>query len=153
MTLNDLLSPQCVAFDIRARDKRSAIEAVASAAARQLDLPPKEVLDAVLAREAKGSTGFGGGVAIPHGRIEGLGRVVGYFARLASPVDFDSVDGVPVDLVFLLLAPESATAAHLKALARVSRLFRDAELRASLRKANSPDALFVLADAARIRAA
>lgn len=153
MKLQDVLSPGCVAFDVRAKDKQSAIEAVVSAASRQFNLPSREILDAVVGREAKGSTGFGGGFAIPHGRVAGLGRVCGYFARLARPVDFDAIDGAPVDLVFLLLAPEGATAAHLKALARISRLFRDAEFRGSVRQATSTEALFALADAVRIRAA
>ena len=119
------------------------------AAAAAFNLPGEDVLAAVETREAQGSTGFGGGVAIPHGKIAGLGAVTGYFARLAAPIDYDAVDGAPVDLFFLLLAPEHAVAAHLKALAKVSRLLRDAELCAALRKAESGDAVYAIAEGAR----
>ena len=95
-------------------------------------------------RERIGSTGFGGGVAIPHGKLEGLSRVTGVFARLTQPIDFASVDGVKVDLVFMLLSPPGAGAEHLKALARVSRRLRDREFIAKLRGAGSQDALYAL---------
>ena len=92
------------------------------------------------------STGFGGGTAIPHAKIEGLNAVFGYFARLETPLDFQSIDDLPVDLVFLLLSPPDAGAEHLKALASVSRRLRDRNFAAKLRGAGSPDALFALLD-------
>jgi PTS system nitrogen regulatory IIA component len=104
----------------------------------------KTIASAVNEREKLGSTGFGGGAAIPHGRIEGLTAVFGMFARLETPIDFQAVDGIPVDLVFLLLSPPDAGADHLKALASVSRAFRDRQILAKLRGARSKDALFAL---------
>ena len=99
----------------------------------------------MLEREQLGSTGVGKGVAIPHGKIEGLSSVVGVLARLEAPVDFDAVDDQPVDIAFLLLAPANATAAHLKALAKVSRLLRDDDAREALRGAETAEALFAIA--------
>ena len=153
LALRELLHPSCVSPRIVAATKAEALERLASDAARALDLPAADILGAVLAREAQGSTGFGGGVAIPHGKLGGLGAVTGYFARLDKPVDFDAVDREPVDLLFLLLAPENAVAAHLMALAKVSRLFRDADLCAALRQAKTAEALYAIAEGARDRAA
>ena len=102
------------------------------------------VLAALTERERLGSTGLGAGVALPHGRVEGLTRVHGAFARLASPVDFEAVDGQPVDLVFMLLSPPDAGAEHLKALAAASRALRDRERVEKLRGARSRDAMLAL---------
>lgn len=153
LALRELLHPSCVFPRIVAASKREVLERLADLAGAAFDLPAADILAAILAREAEGSTGFGGGVAIPHGKIAGLGAVTGYFARLEKPVEYDAVDGEPVDLLFLLLAPENAVAAHLMALAKVSRLFRDAELRAALRQAKTAEAMFAIAEGARDRAA
>jgi PTS system nitrogen regulatory IIA component len=142
--LSDILSDKAVDAGLVAANKKALFQQLAAAAARLAGVSAKAIAAGVTAREKIGSTGFGGGVAIPHARIEGLQGLFGYFARLAAPVDFQSVDGLPVDLVFLLLSPPDAGADHLKALARVSRVFRDPQVGAKLRGARSKDALFAL---------
>lgn len=127
-----------------ASNKKALFQQLAIAAGRRLAIDAKTIASSLNEREKVGSTGFGGGVAIPHGRIEGLDRVFGYFARLNSPIDYQSVDNLPVDLVFLLLSPPDAGADHLKALARVSRALRDRTTLAKLRGARSRDAIFAL---------
>lgn len=112
---------------------------------------PRIIVDLLSAREKLGSTGFGGGVAIPHAKLEGLTQVVGAFVRLAQPIDFQAVDDLPVDLVFMLLSPPNAGAVHLKALARVSRRLRDEAFLQKLRGAGSPDALYALFTADEVR--
>lgn len=153
MLLNKILPPNCVSANLVATSKRGAFESLSRAAAGELGVPAADILAAIRQREDEGTTGFGGGVGIPHGRLANIGQVSGYLARLSAPIDYDAIDDEPVDLLFLLLAPEQATAAHLKALAQVSRLFRDAELRAALRRATSADALYALANGARVEAA
>jgi PTS system nitrogen regulatory IIA component len=117
---------------------------LALAAGRRTGLDPKRIAASLAEREKIGSTGYGGGVAVPHGRIDGLDKVFGYFARLAAPVDYQAVDGMPVDLVVLLLSPPDAGAGHLKALAGVSRMLRDRQAVAKLRGARSKDAIVAL---------
>ncbi|SNT68363.1 PTS sugar transporter subunit IIA [Amphiplicatus metriothermophilus] len=154
MGLDELLSADGVLFNLKARCKREALGLLAEKAAALTGASADAVRATLLEREQLGSTGVGAGVAIPHGKIEGLSRVVGVLARLETPIDFDSVDDQPVDLIFLLLAPANATAAHLKALAKVSRLLRDEHVRATLRGAQTAEALFAVAiDAARPHAA
>lgn len=147
MGLEDLLSPQGVIHNLRAKCKRDVLQALADKAGAIVGRPASDILATLMEREQLGSTGVGDGVALPHGKIEGLGKIVGVLARLETPVSFDAVDDQPVDLVFMLLAPANATAAHLKALAKVSRLFRDAEAREALRGADSAEALFAIATA------
>jgi len=142
--LSDILSIQAIDADLVVANKKGLLQQLASAASKQLGLPAKEIVAALNAREKVGSTGFGAGTAIPHGKIDGLTKVFGYFARLTPPIDFQAVDGLPVDLVFLLLSPTDAGADHLKALASVSRVFRDRQVVAKLRGARSRDALFAL---------
>ena len=142
--LSDILSDRAIDADLVAANKKALFQQLGAAAAKLTGLPAKEIVASLNAREKIGSTGFGGGVAIPHARLEGLKGVFGYFARLETPVDFQSIDNMPVDLVFLLLSPPDAGADHLKALARISRAFRDAETVAKLRGARSRDALFAL---------
>ena len=125
-------------------NKKALFQQLAIAAGRRLGIDAKTIAASLTQREKVGSTGFGGGAAIPHGRIEGLAGVFGYFARLSAPVEYQSVDGMPVDLVFLLLSPPDAGADHLKALAGVSRALRDRETLAKLRGARSRDAIFAL---------
>ena len=142
--LSDILTVDCVDADMHAANKKALFQQMAAAAARRTGLGVKAIAGALTEREKLGSTGFGGGVAIPHGKIEGLGHVFGSFARLSPPIDFQSVDDMPVDLVFMILSPPDAGADHLKALARVSRILRDRETLAKLRGARSPDAMFAL---------
>lgn len=154
MGLENLLSAEAVLPDLRARCKREALSHLAHHAATLLGASAEEIRDTLMQREKLGSTGVGKGVAIPHGKINGLAQVTGILARLEKPVDFDAVDNEPVDLIFLLLAPANATAAHLKALAKVSRLLRDDEVREALRGARTAEALFAIAiDAGRPHAA
>lgn len=142
--LSDLLRPEAVVTDLGAPSKKALLHHLGNLLAPQLGLDPRLVAERVADRERLGSTGFGHGVAIPHARIDGLTHVAGAFARLAQPVDYQAIDDLPVDLVFLLLSPTDAGAEHLKALARVSRAMRDARLLAKLRGAGSRDALYAL---------
>lgn len=145
MGLDDLLSPEGVIHNLKAKCKREALHALAEKASHLVDKPASDIMATLLEREQLGSTGVGDGVAIPHGKIADLSKITGLLARLEKPVSFDSLDDQPVDLIFMLLAPENATAAHLKALARVSRLLKDHDARSSLRGADSAEALFAIA--------
>ena len=142
--LGDLLAPEAVQASLTAPNKKALFQQLAQLAAKIAGCDPKLVLDRLVERERLGSTGFGGGVAIPHGKIDGLDHVVGLFARLAQPIEFAAVDDMPVDLVFLLLSPPDAGVEHLKALARVSRKLRDRAFVEKLRGAGSDDALYAL---------
>ena len=142
--VSDILSIDAGEADLNAANKKALFQQLAAIAARLTGLPAKQIVSSVNEREKLGSTGFGGGAAIPHGKIEGLDHVFGVFARLETPIDFQAIDGIPVDLVFLLLSPPDAGADHLKALASVSRAFRDRQVVAKLRGARSKDALFAL---------
>lgn len=142
--LSDLLRPETVVTDFGAANKKALCQAMAGLVAPRLGLDPRLVADRMADRERLGSTGFGHGVAIPHARVDGLAQITGAFARLAQPIDYQAVDSLPVDLVFLLLSPVDAGAEHLKALARVSRTLRDARFLAKLRGAGSRDALYAL---------
>jgi PTS system nitrogen regulatory IIA component len=149
--LSEILSIHAVDADLVAANKKALIQQLGAAAGRLSGVPAKQIVACLNAREKVGSTGFGAGTAIPHGKIEGLPRVFGYFARLSQPVDFQAIDGMPVDLVFLLLSPPDAGADHLKSLAMVSRVFRDRQTLAKLRGARSKDALFALLAGAEAR--
>jgi PTS system nitrogen regulatory IIA component len=142
--LSDLISPDTALTAVSAPNKKALFQQLAQTAAAQTGLDARLIVERLLDRERLGSTGFGGGVAIPHGKMEGLSHVVGLVARLATPIDFQAIDGMPVDLVFLLLSPPDAGVEHLKALARVSRKLRDRAFVAKLRGAGSPDALYAL---------
>lgn len=144
MEIHDLLSTDGVIANLKANGKKQALQELASRAARITGLHERQIFDTLLERERLGTTGVGNGIAIPHGRLGGLNRLHGVFARMERPIDFDSIDEMPVDLVFLLLAPESAGADHLKALAKVSRLLRDKTICEKLRSADSADAIFAL---------
>lgn len=149
--LHDLLSPDAVLERVAVGTRKALFQQLASAAASAYALDPADVATAVAAREKLGSTGFGGGVATPHGKLAGLTRVCGVFARLAHPLDFDAVDDLPVDIVFMLLSPTDAGADHLKALARISRALRDKVLVEKLRGAGSRDALIALLGVGEVR--
>jgi PTS system nitrogen regulatory IIA component len=140
----DLLSHEAVVHDLGAPSKKALFQTLANLCERRLHLDARQVGERLGEREKLGSTGFGAGVAIPHGKIDGLDRVVGLFAKLAQPIEFAAIDGAPVDLVFLLLSPPQAGVDHLKALARVSRKLRDRPFVAKLRGAGSADALYAL---------
>jgi len=149
MEIEDLITPAGVIPKLRATGKKHALQELAKRAAEVTGLHERAIFDVLLERERLGSTGVGNGIAIPHGKLAELQKLHGVFARLDSPIDFDSVDDQPVDLVFLLLAPEAAGADHLKALARVSRLLRDRTVCEKLRGANSADAIYALLTEAR----
>lgn len=142
--LSDLLVPEAVLAGVTAANKKALFQQLGAAAARAYGVDAKLATERLAEREKLGSTGFGGGIAIPHGKLDGLPHVVAVFARLEQPVDFAAVDDLPVDLVFMLLSPTTAGAEHLKALASVSRRLRDRNFAAKLRGAGSTDALFAL---------
>jgi PTS system nitrogen regulatory IIA component len=142
--LSDILTGACVDAGLTVANKKALFQQLGMAAARQTGLPAKDIVAALSEREKLGSTGFGYGIAIPHGKVEGLSHIFGYFARLTTPIEFQSVDTMPVDLVFMILSPPDAGAEHLKALARVSRALRDRSTLAKLRGARSRDAMFAL---------
>lgn len=144
MEITDLVTPQSIVADLKVSSKKQAIHDLARKAADLTGEHERAIFDVLMERERLGTTGVGGGIAIPHGKLAGLNRLYGVFARLSDPVDFSSIDEQPVDLVFLLLAPETAGADHLKALARVSRLLRDKSTCEKLRGAQSADAIFAL---------
>ena len=144
MNIADLITPQSVIASFRVSSKKQALQELAKKAASLVGQPEKLVFDVLSERERLGTTGVGLGIAIPHGKLPGLERMTGLFARLDKPVDFEAIDNQPVDLVFLMLAPEDAGADHLKALARVSRLLRDRAVCAKLRGTDDADALYAL---------
>ena len=144
MEIEYLLSADKVLGDFRASSKKQTLQTLSRKLAGSAGLDPRLVFDLLLAREKLGSTGVGKGVAIPHARVPGLSDITGLFARLTSPIDFDSVDAQPVDIVFMLLAPEDAGADHLKALARVSRLLRDEATLKKLRMTSDNNALYAM---------
>lgn len=139
-----ILDLEAVRARLPATSKKMLFQQLAGMAATSVSGDPAAILECLTVRERNGVTAYGAGTAIPHCRHAGLARVRGFFARLAEPIDYGAVDGVPVDLVFLLLSPRDAGPDHLKALAAVSRLLRDAEVAAKLRGARSSDALFAL---------
>jgi PTS system nitrogen regulatory IIA component len=144
MDLSDLISPEAVVGAMKANSKKQAIQAIAEKAAQLTGLEEREVFDTLLQREKLGSTGVGGGIAIPHGKLAGLDRIFGLFARLPKPIDFEALDDQPVDLIFLLLAPEGAGADHLKALARIARHLREPGVAGKLRASADKAALYAV---------
>ena len=144
MEIIDLLSPEAVIPILKAAGKKQLLQELAHHAARLTQIPERRIFETLIERERLGSTGMGQGIAIPHGRIAGLPKISGVFARLETPVAYEAVDDQPVDLVFLLLAPEGAGADHLKALARVSRLLRNQAACEKLRAATKPEVLYAL---------
>lgn len=144
MELSEIIGVDAVRAPLRATSKKRLLQDLADMAEAIHDLPTATVYRALMDREALGPTGVGRGVAIPHARFPGVSRVIGLFARLEKPVDFESIDRQPVDLVFALLAPESAGAEHLKALARVSRTLRSEAVCAKLRSTFDTSALYAI---------
>lgn len=141
---HELLAADAVIDGMAVTSKKGLFQLLSREMARRCDLSASDVVDALNQREKMGSTGFGGGVAIPHGRIDGLNHVTGLFCRLSQPVAYDAVDNLPVDLIFVLLSPKQASVSHLKALAQVSRAFRNRQFVDNLRGAMSVDALYAL---------
>ncbi len=140
----ELITPASIIANLRAGNKKQALQELARKAAELTGQHERMIFDVLLERERLGTTGVGQGIAIPHGKLSSLGRVYGIFARLERAIDFDAIDEQPVDLMFLLLAPEQAGADHLKALARVSRLLRDNSVCEKLRGSTSADAIYAL---------
>lgn len=140
----ELLSAGAVSAGLNVTSVKSLFQHFAATAEREYGLDPAMVVERLTERERLGSTGFGGGVAIPHGKVDGLTQVVGLFAHLAAPIDAKAVDDMPVDLVFCLLSPPDAGSEHLKALAQVSRWLRDRAFVAKLRGAGSADSMYAL---------
>jgi PTS system nitrogen regulatory IIA component len=144
MPLTDLVALNAILPNLKVNGKKQALSELAAKAAELTGQSDRAILENLLQREKLGSTGVGNGVAIPHGKLSKLGNVFGLFARLERPIDFEALDGQPVDLIFLLLAPEGAGADHLKALARVARLLRDPEVARKLRASNGAEAIYAV---------
>ena len=141
MQLSEFLDFDAIKTRLPGGNKRSLLQQLGQIAAQRLGVDPAAILASLTEREQLGSTGLGQGVAIPHGKLDGLTGIYGLFARLAEPVDYKAIDGRPVDLVFLLLSPPDAGAEHLKALAAVSRVTRHGPTLDKMRGARSRDAL------------
>lgn len=144
MDLGDLVKPDAVVPALKANSKKQALQTLAEKAATLTGREEREIFETLIEREKLGSTGVGGGIAIPHGKLAGLDEIFGMFARLARPIDFDAPDEQPVDLIFLLLAPAGAGADHLKALARIARLFREPGVVGKLRACTDKSALYAV---------
>jgi PTS system nitrogen regulatory IIA component len=142
MNIKEFLSPSDVVIDLRARDKLGLLQALSIRAASTLDLSADAVADQIASRDELGSTGIGGGVSMPHARMREVKKPFGLLARLRQPIDFEAIDGQPVDIVFLLLLPASSQLDQLNALAAVARKLRDLDVLRKLRKATSPVALY-----------
>ncbi|MGA8172432.1 MAG: PTS IIA-like nitrogen regulatory protein PtsN [Methylocystis sp.] len=144
MRLTDLLTPEAVISSLKATSKKQALLELSEKAAEVSGVGAREIFDALLQRERLGSTGIGDGVAIPHGKLTKLKNIFGVFARLERPIDFEALDGAPVDLIFLLVTPESSGADHLKALACAARMLRDPAVVATIRATRDAGALYSL---------
>ncbi|SKA03090.1 PTS IIA-like nitrogen regulatory protein PtsN [Consotaella salsifontis] len=153
MDLGDLIEQDAILPALKANSKKQVLQDLAQKAAELTGLAERDIFETVLQREKLGSTGVGNGIAIPHGKLEGIDRIFGVFARLAKPVEFDALDEQPVDLVFLLLAPESAGADHLKALSKVARLLRNPDTVEKIRSSRAASALYAVMTQSASRAA
>lgn len=154
MEIGDLITLESVVPHLRVTNKKQALQELAKRAAELSALEERAIYEVLFERERLGTTGVGNGIAIPHGKLAGLTRLYGLFARLVTPIDFEAIDEQPVDLIFLLLAPEQAGADHLKALARISRLLRDRSKCEKLRGSETAEALYaLLTNSAESRAA
>ncbi len=142
MDLSDLIEVSSVLPGLKTNSKKQLLQMLAEKAAEVTGLPEREIFDTIVQRERLGSTGVGNGIAIPHGKLRAIRKITGIFARLETPVDFEALDDQPVDLVFLLLAPETAGADHLKALSRIARVLRDADTVAKIRGSTDPAAIY-----------
>jgi nitrogen PTS system EIIA component len=147
----DLLSPGAVSAGLGISSVKALFQHFGTVAEREYGTPAAQVIERLTERERLGSTGFGNGVAIPHGKVDGLDHVVGLFVQLAEPVDMKAIDDMPVDIIFCLLSPPDAGSEHLKALAQVSRWLRDRNFVAKLRGAGSDDAIYAMFDGIEAR--
>ena len=144
MMITDLVAPEAILPALKVNSKKQALQELAARAAELTGQSERAIFEVLLQREKLGTTAVGYGIAIPHGKLPKLEKLFGLFARLERPIDFEAMDGQPVDRVFLLLAPEGAGADHLKALARVSRLLRNQATCEKLRAASTPEALYAI---------
>ena len=144
MDLSDLVKPDAILPSLKAASKKQCLQVLAAKAAEITGREEREIFETLRQRERLGSTGVGNGVAIPHGKLATLDGIYGLFARLPKAIDFESSDEQPVDLIFLLLAPEGAGADHLKALARIARLFREPGMADKLRACTDKSALYAV---------
>ncbi len=142
MALADLLQLDAIIPSLRVNSKKQLLQELAAKASKLTGIAEREIFDVILQRERLGSTGVGHGIAIPHGKISKITKITGIFARLETPIDFEALDDDPVDLVFLLLAPEGAGADHLKALSRIARVLRDHDLVTKLRATDAASAIY-----------
>jgi nitrogen PTS system EIIA component len=142
MDLSDLVTQKSIMPALKAASKKQLLQMLSEKAAQITGLTERDVFDTIMQREKLGSTGVGSGIAIPHGKLKNIKNITGVFARLETPVDFEALDDEPVDLVFMLLAPESAGADHLKALSRIARILREADMVKKLRGTKDAAALF-----------
>ena len=144
MPLNDLVAPNAILPALKINNKKQALHELAARAAVLSGQSEKAIFEILMQREKLGSTAIGNGIATPHGKMANLSRLFGLFARLDRPIDFEALDGQPVDLIFLLLAPEGAGADHLKALARVARLMRTPDTAKLLRESRDAEAIYAV---------
>ncbi|EJF89551.1 PTS IIA-like nitrogen-regulatory protein PtsN [Bartonella vinsonii subsp. arupensis OK-94-513] len=144
MNLSELIAPEAIIPALKANSKKQVLQILSEKAAELTGLSERVIFDIVLQREKLGSTGLGGGIAIPHGKLPDIHRIMGIFARLESPVDFEALDDEPIDLIFLLLAPENAGADHLKALSQIARVLRHVDVVQKLRNTHDARALYAL---------
>jgi nitrogen PTS system EIIA component len=144
MMLSELITPEAVISSLKVNTRKHALQELSDLAGSISGLASREIFDALLQRERLGSTGIGEGIAIPHGKLARSQAIFGVFARLARPIDFHALDGVPVDLICVLIAPEAAGADHLKALARMARVLRDQKVTAKLRAARDVTGLYAV---------
>lgn len=144
MDLGDLIAPEGIIPSLKAKTKKQALQELSAKAAELTGLSAREIFDTLLQRERLGSTGLGRGIAIPHVKFKSLTEIVCLFARLDAPIEFEALDDEPVDLIFLLLAPEHASGDHLKALARISRLLREPDVSEELRSSTDRKSLLAV---------
>src|SRR3954470_12357137 len=144
MPLTDLVAPNAIIPALKVNGKKQVIQELAARAAKITGQSERAIFETLIQREKLGSTGVGNGIAIPHGKLPKLEKLVGLFARLERPIDFEALDGQPVDLIFLLLAPESAGADHLRALSRIARMLRDPAIVHKLRATRDEAGLYAI---------
>jgi len=144
MKISDLMPVDSILLSVKAKNKRQLLQEIAEVAAEKTKISDRTIFDTILERENLGSTGFGGGTALPHGRLAEIDKVRVFLAKLSTPVDFESIDNKPIDILFLLLSPESNGADHLTVLAQISRILKDSNLVNKLRKASSKEEIYAL---------
>ena len=144
MKISDILSAENILLSFKAKNKRQLLQDVSHIIAEKIKIDERTICDTLQERENLGSTGFGGGVALPHGRLAELDKVYGFFIKLTTPIDFDAIDNQPVDMLYLLLSPESNGADHLTALAQISRFLKNKNLVAKLKGTNNREEIFAL---------